>query len=106
MSPKPRPKRDYYEVLGVAKDADDVELKRAFPELARKYHPDLNPGERAAEKFKEANEAYAVLSDPKARKRYDRYGFSSVDPERGEGGFGTVVSSRAAAGGARDGSGW
>lgn len=91
MSPKRRPKRDYYEVLGVDKNADDAEIKRAFRELARKYHPDLNPGERAAERFKEANEAYAVLSDPKARQRYDRYGFSSVDPERGEGGFGTVV---------------
>ena len=91
MSPKRRRKRDYYEVLGVGKNADEAELKRAFRELARKYHPDLNPGEKAVERFKEANEAYAVLSDARARARYDRYGFATVDTEPGSGGFGSVV---------------
>jgi molecular chaperone DnaJ len=73
-----RGKRDYYEVLGVPRDADEAELKRAFRELARKFHPDVNPGQHAEDRFKEANEAYAVLSDPKARARYDRYGFAGV----------------------------
>jgi len=73
-----RGKRDYYEVLGVPRDADDAELKRAFRELARKFHPDVNPGQHAEDRFKEANEAYAVLSDPKARARYDRHGFAGV----------------------------
>ncbi len=82
-------KRDYYEVLGVPRDADDADLKRAYRELARKYHPDLNPEHRASDRFKEANEAYAVLSDPKTRARYDRYGFTGdID---GSGGFGSVV---------------
>jgi molecular chaperone DnaJ len=71
-------KRDYYEVLGVTRDVDDTELKRAFRELARKFHPDVNQGQHAEDRFKEANEAYAVLSDPKARARYDRYGFAGV----------------------------
>ena len=73
-----RGKRDYYEVLGVPRDADEAELKRAFRELARKFHPDINPGQHAEDRFKEANEAYAVLSDAKARARYDRYGFAGV----------------------------
>jgi molecular chaperone DnaJ len=73
-----RSKRDYYEVLGVTRDVDEGELKRAFRELARKFHPDINPGQHAEDRFKEANEAYAVLSDPKTRARYDRYGFSGV----------------------------
>jgi molecular chaperone DnaJ len=85
-------KRDYYEVLGVERNADEVELKRAFRELARKYHPDINPGARAEDRFKEANEAYAVLSDPKARARYDRYGFPGIDGQQQSGtGFSTVV---------------
>jgi molecular chaperone DnaJ len=71
-------KRDYYEVLGVTRDVDEAELKRAFRELARKFHPDVNPSTHAEDRFKEANEAYAVLSDPKARARYDRYGFAGV----------------------------
>jgi molecular chaperone DnaJ len=71
-------KRDYYEVLGVPRDATEGELKRAFRDLARKYHPDMNPGRAAEEKFKEANEAYAVLSDARERSRYDRYGFAGV----------------------------
>ena len=89
-----RRKRDYYEVLGVERGADDTELKRAFRELARRYHPDVNPGDAIAEdRFKEANEAYAVLSDPTARSRYDRYGFAGVG-QAGAGaaaGFSSVV---------------
>lgn len=90
MSTKVR-KRDYYEVLGVSRDADDADIKRAFRELARRHHPDVNPGDAVAEdRFKEANEAYAVLSDPKSRVRYDRYGHAGVD--RGDtGGFGSVI---------------
>ncbi len=88
-----RSKRDYYEVLGVTRDVEELELKRAFRELARKYHPDINPSHQAEDRFKEANEAYAVLSDPKARARYDRYGFSAVGgaPGAEAGGFGNVA---------------
>jgi molecular chaperone DnaJ len=88
-----RGKRDYYEVLGVPRDADEPELKRAFRELARKFHPDVNPGQHAEDRFKEANEAYAVLSDPKARARYDRHGFSGVGlPDAGgQSGLGNVA---------------
>jgi molecular chaperone DnaJ len=88
-----RRKRDYYEVLGLERDADDAELKRAFRELARKYHPDVNPGRVAEDRFKEANEAYAVLSDPKARARYDRYGHVGADGQmEGVAGFAGVAS--------------
>jgi len=70
-----RKKRDYYEVLGVAKDCDEAELKRAFRELARKWHPDVNPNDpEAGTRFREINEAYAALSDPEERARYDRWG--------------------------------
>ena len=84
-------KRDYYEVLGVAKDADDATIKKAFRKMAKKYHPDTNQGdEEAAEKFKEVNEAYAVLSDPEKRKQYDQFGHAAFDQTAGggAGGFG------------------
>src|SRR4051794_10175149 len=72
-------KRDYYEVLGVARDADDQSLKGAYRKLAMKYHPDRNPGDgEAEEKFKEAAEAYGVLSDAQKRTAYDRFGHQGV----------------------------
>lgn len=80
-------KRDYYEVLGVSKDADDAALKKAYRQLAKKYHPDANPGDKDAEaKFKEASEAYAVLSDPDKRRQYDQFGHAAF--EGGAGGAG------------------
>lgn len=83
-------KRDYYEVLGVGKDADAGTLKRAYYKLAKQYHPDTNPGDKVAEeKFKEANEAYEVLSDPDKRAKYDQFGHAAFDPSMGGGsGFG------------------
>ena len=79
-------KRDYYEVLGVEKSADEATLKKAYRALAKKYHPDLNPGDKEAEqKFKEINEAYGVLSDPEKRKKYDQYGHAAFDPSAGAG---------------------
>ena len=82
-------KRDYYEVLGVSKSADDAELKKAYRALAKKYHPDMNPGDAEAEKkFKEASEAYAILSDPEKRKQYDQFGFAAFEGGAGGGGFG------------------
>ena len=81
-------KRDYYEVLGVDKNADDAALKKAYRVLAKKYHPDMNPGDAEAEKkFKEASEAYAVLSDPEKRRQYDQYGHAAFDGAGGAGGF-------------------
>ena len=72
-------KRDYYEVLGVEKNADDAAIKKAYRALAKKYHPDMNPGDQEAEKkFKEASEAYAVLSDPEKRKQYDQFGHAAL----------------------------
>lgn len=82
-------KRDYYEVLGVDKNADDATIKKAYRALAKKYHPDMNPGdEAAAEKFKEASEAYAVLSDPEKKQKYDQFGHAAFDGGAGGGGFG------------------
>lgn len=79
-------KRDYYEVLGVSRDADDAALKKAYRTLAKKYHPDMNPGDKEAEqKFKEVNEAYGVLSDPEKRKQYDQFGHAAFDPSSGAG---------------------
>ena len=85
-------KRDYYEVLGVDKNASEDEIKRAYKKLARKYHPDMNPGDKEAEeKFKEINEANEVLSDPEKKANYDQFGFAGTDPNYGAGqggGFG------------------
>lgn len=91
MSQK-RGKRDYYQVLGVPRDADAAEIKRAFRDLARKHHPDVNQhDEQSEELFKEANEAYTVLSDPKLRARYDRHGHSAVNGVDTGGSFSQVV---------------
>ncbi|MBR3942584.1 MAG: molecular chaperone DnaJ [Clostridia bacterium] len=85
-------KRDYYEVLGIQKGADEATIKKAYRSMAKKYHPDMNPGDKEAEaKFKEANEAYEVLSDPEKKSRYDQFGHAGVDPNMGGGaggGFG------------------
>ena len=84
-------KRDYYEVLGVSRDADDATLKKAYRQLAKKYHPEMNPGDAEAErKFKEASEAYAVLSDPDKRRQYDQFGHAAFEGggAGGAGGFG------------------
>ncbi len=84
-------KKDYYEVLGVDKNADAGTLKRAYYKLAKKYHPDTNPGDKVAEeKFKEVNEAYEVLSDPEKKSKYDQFGHAAFDPAMGggQGGYG------------------
>lgn len=94
-------KRDYYEVLGVSKGADDAAIKKAYRSLAKKYHPDMNPDDKEAEiKFKEVNEAYDVLSDADKRAKYDQYGHAAFDPAAGGGGgfggfgdFGDIFSS-------------
>ena len=88
-------KRDYYEVLGVSKTASDSELKSAYRKLAKKYHPDVNPGDKEAEaKFKEATEAYSVLSDAEKRRQYDQFGHAAFEGGAGgAGGYGGAGSS-------------
>ena len=84
-------KRDYYEVLGVDKNADESTIKKAYYKMAKQYHPDTNPGDKVAEeKFKEANEAYEVLSDATKKAKYDQFGHAAFDPSMGggDGGFG------------------
>ena len=82
-------KRDYYEVLRVDRGADDATLKKAYRKLAKKYHPDMNPGDKEAEaKFKEATEAYGVLSDPDKRRQYDQFGHAAFDGGAGGAGAG------------------
>lgn len=82
-------KRDYYEVLGLEKGASEADIKKAYRQMAKKYHPDLNPGDKTAEeKFKEVGEAYEVLSDSEKRARYDQFGHAGVDPNYGAGGGG------------------
>ena len=82
-------KRDYYDVLGISRDADAAAIKRAYRKLAKKYHPDMHPGDKECEeKFKEAQEAYAVLSDPEKRRQYDQFGHAAFDGGAGgAGGF-------------------
>ena len=83
-------KRDYYEVLGLRRDASDHDLKQAFRRLAMKHHPDRNPeDDTAQEKFKEAREAYEILGDPDRRAMYDQFGHAGVEPGAGQG-FGNV----------------
>ena len=73
-------KRDLYEVLGISKTADEKAIKKAYRKLAKKYHPDMNPGDKTAEqKFKEVTDAYNILSDPEKRKLYDQYGHAAFD---------------------------
>ena len=82
-------KRDYYEVLGVSKDASQEDIKKAYKQAAKKYHPDLHPGDKECEdKFKEANEAYEVLSDPDKKAKYDQFGHAAFDQSGSYGGAG------------------
>ena len=82
-------KRDFYEILGVAKNSSEEEIKKAYRKLAMKYHPDRNPDSKESEeKFKEVKEAYEMLTNADKREAYDRYGHAGVDPNLGGGGFG------------------
>ena len=86
-------KRDYYEVLGVDKNASESDIKRAYRRLAKQYHPDVNPDNPDAEaKFKEIGEAYEVLNDSDKKSRYDQFGFAGVDPSYGGGAGGAAPS--------------
>src|ERR1044071_8934327 len=84
-------KRDFYEVLGVGRNATEAEIKKAYRQMALKYHPDKNPGNKEAEeKFKEAASAYEVLSDKEKRQRYDQFGHQGVGGAPGNGGYGNM----------------
>ena len=97
----PLAKRDYYEVLGVERGASQAEIKSAYRKLAKKYHPDLNPGDKQAEAaFKEVNEAYEVLSDDQRRARYDQFGHE--DPTAAGGNYGSYTTYTGGAGGFDD----
>ncbi|MCC7277493.1 MAG: DnaJ domain-containing protein, partial [Chromatiaceae bacterium] len=76
-------KRDYYEVLGVPRNASEADIKKAYRRLAMKFHPDRNPGEEAEQKFKEAKLAYEILTDPKKRSAYDQFGHAGVEADAG-----------------------
>ena len=83
-------RKDYYKILGIDKNADENTIKKAYRKLAKKYHPDMNPGDKEAEaKFKEATEAYGVLSDPDKRRQYDQFGHAAF--ENGGGGAGAAA---------------
>lgn len=103
-------RRDYYEILGIQKHADEKEIKRAYRKLAKKYHPDTNAGNQYAEQqFKEVTEAYEVLSDPEKRKLYDQFGFAAFDGSMGAGGAGSGFGAGAGNGfgsGFGSGNGW
>src|SRR5690554_3369101 len=80
-------KRDYYDVLGVSRDANEIEIKKAYRTLAKKYHPDVNKEPGAEEKFKEVQEAYEILSDPQKREQYNQFGHEGPNMGSGFGGF-------------------